>query len=194
MEQKKLLNELTDDELLNLLSSPPMQESQVSDTFNNPVLDFFSFHDIKSGEYPVHINTLYEYYQYHQKYPESLKNFKLLALSYIKHEGNLLMLNKSNEFFYYESKVKIGNSAANVNKFIAKYNLAPGSFWTPEKYVFQLYMIANGIKQLTEAHKANLRSILLNLFENESDKNNEPLYALNKNVKEILNVKRQQKE
>lgn len=147
---KKIITELTDEELNKLLEDSSNSESIT--VFNkNDINEFISVYGIKSGTYQVSIKLLGKLYRQWSKdpiHPRTFANCLTDLFPYIRGgDSNFLCVNKDvwklkevfDNYFKSQEKTKMKHYKTHFDAFINYYKLKKGSFFIKDNVLYNLY-------------------------------------------------------
>src|SRR5271166_3142275 len=145
---KKIITELTDEELLKIINKAPETEQLY---FRNDVTDFISFYNIKSGKYKISTKLLYKLYVKWSENPISLIVFTktLTDLFTYKMSGPnyFILLNKTSfklksildSQYKVVNKTKQKSYKKHFDLYLEKYNITKGTTYITNKILYNLY-------------------------------------------------------
>lgn len=145
---KKLINEISEEELLNLIEKN--QDVEVELPFinaPNDVLSFVSIYGLKQGKHSVYKKTLYQLYYNSSKNPITYHQFLDSMNQLFKNNGRYYEMNKKpvdlirKIYILKEPKQKIKSKAwkAHFDKFLARYDIKPGTVFIRHDILYNLY-------------------------------------------------------
>jgi hypothetical protein len=152
MQQKKLWNELTDEELVNSIEDTNESNVVYSNNENEQlVLDFLSSVNIKSGDEPVIKKFLYKLFLRSTYENLSIRTFINICNVYLKHNDRFYFIDKTGmtltkeayDKLYTESiarpKIKRKTVYNKLNSFCNKYNVQPGKETIGVMHLYRLF-------------------------------------------------------
>lgn len=150
---KKIITELTDEELINILESSKDKDNESFDatSWHNDVIQFLSFYRLKSGNKPITSGILYKLYKQWSKTPLTRMRFTMQTQDFLANKSQGIcvyfylnvsegsILKKLIKHLKGTSKIKEKSSKKHFDNFLNKYSIKLGTFFVKDIVLYNLY-------------------------------------------------------